>query len=66
MTKPIHETRTNSGWLPCHVKRTKFLRKKEGEKERIVKHYFVQLLPAMNVVKRQPHDIRAIDAQEQT
>lgn len=53
-----HVAYTHNGWTPCNVKRTKFRRKKEGEKERTVKHTFVQLFPAMNVVKRLPHMLR--------
>lgn len=55
-----HEARTINGWVPCTIRRTFYRRKKEGQ-PRVIKHFYAQLLPAMNVVKRLPKDIREVE-----
>lgn len=47
---------TKGGWVPCKI-RKKVIR----AKDRSLKHYWVQLLPAMNVVKRLPDKVRPTD-----
>jgi hypothetical protein len=44
---------TKGGWVSCKI-RKKVLR----SKDRTTKHIYVQLLPAMNVVKRLPDQVR--------
>lgn len=57
-----HEAYTHHGWVPCLIKRSKYRKKKEGDKTtRVLHHHFVQLLPAKNVVKRWPEQVRESD-----
>ena len=48
---------TIAGWVPCILKRTSWRKKQEG-KPREVRSYRVQLLPAKNVVKRWPEQVK--------
>jgi hypothetical protein len=57
-----HAAYTHAGWVPCVIKRTKYRKiKKENDRiERVAKHFFVQLLPAMNIVKRLPTSLKEV------
>ena len=48
------EAHTTAGWVPCTIKR-KTHRKNA---ERSVRALYVQLLPARNIVKRWPEQVR--------
>jgi hypothetical protein len=58
-----HEAYTQAGWTPCRLirNRTKYRKVKNGDRiDRVIKHVFVQLFPAMNVVKRLPTSVREV------